>query len=50
MPATCPVDVEYPLLADQFLVPRTDAGSKISYVKRTFLGSVALAKVDGSIR
>jgi aerotaxis receptor len=37
MPATFPVDVEYPLLADQFLISRTDAGSKISYVKWTFL-------------
>ena len=30
MPATCPVDVEYSLLPDQFLISRTDADSKIS--------------------
>ena len=37
MSAMSSVDVEYPLLADQFLIPRTDADSKISYVNRTFL-------------
>ncbi|OFA03456.1 methyl-accepting chemotaxis protein [Duganella phyllosphaerae] len=37
MPAKSPVDVEVPLLADQFLISRTDAASKISYVNRTFL-------------